>query len=187
MNVNTPALGTLEELYLDLPNMSENRYTAWHGNEEDYRVGKVNSMPRHEGDDNNQISCSRGYHVASQEYNYSGFGDVPILAIVNPMDVLSVPKNEDGKMRTCRWFFAMTLPEDEAFILDDDDFDVMELGDIFEERCSSDLENYVHNSIAEEVQRHTFHIPKLSGTDITNIVISLDEMREKITDRVSLI
>jgi len=84
------SLGNLEQLYLDLPEMAENRYTAWHGKGEDYRVGKTNSMPRDEGDDNNQISCSRGYHVASQAYDYSGFGDTPILAIVNPMDVLSV-------------------------------------------------------------------------------------------------
>ncbi|MBC7088617.1 MAG: hypothetical protein H5T96_09180 [Tissierellales bacterium] len=57
-------LGILKDLYLDLPNMSENRYTAWHGYGEDYRVGKVNSMPRDEGDDNNQISCSRGLSEA---------------------------------------------------------------------------------------------------------------------------
>lgn len=103
------------------------------------------------------------------------------------MDVLSVPVGEVGKMRTCRWFFAMTLPEDEKFILDDDDFDVTELGDIFEEQCSTDLVNYVHNSIAEEVKRHTFSIPKLSGKDITNIVSSLDNMKKELTKRVSII
>ena len=180
-------IGGLEKLYLDLPNMAENRYTAWHGKNEDYRVGKVNSMPRDKGDDDNSISCSKGYHIASQAYDYRGFGDVPILTIVNPMDVLAVPLNEVGKMRTCRWFFAMTLPEDEKYILDDDDFDVSELGDVFEEQCSEDLVDYVHNSIAEEVKRHTFSIPKLSGVDITNIVRTLSQMKESLTKRVNVI
>lgn len=90
-------------------------------------------------------------------------------------------------MRTCRWFFAMTLPEDEKFILEDDDFDVTELGDLFEEQCSTDLVNYVHNSIAEEVKRHTFTVPSLSNKDITNIISSLDGMRETLTKRVSII
>ncbi|MBC7088699.1 MAG: hypothetical protein H5T96_09595 [Tissierellales bacterium] len=103
------------------------------------------------------------------------------------MDVLSVPQNEDGKMRTCRWFFAMTLPEDEQFILEDDDFDVTELGDLFEEQCSTDLVNYVHESIAQEVKRHTFTVPKLSSKDITNIVTSLEHVKEQLTKRVSII
>jgi len=61
------------------------------------------------------------------------------------------------------------------------------LGDVFEEQCSEDLVNYVHNSVAEEVKRHTFSIPKLSGTDITNIVTTLKRMKEELTKRVNII
>lgn len=180
-------IGNLEELYLNLPNMSENRYTDAHTHKMDYRVGEIASIPRDKGDDDNSRSCSKGLHIASKEYNYSGFGDTPILAIVNPMDVLAAPLQDRAKLRTARWFFAMTLPEDEKYILEDDDFDVTELGDIFEEKCSTDLVNYVHNSIAEEVKRHTFTVPKLSSSDITNIVNSLDKVKEELTKRVSII
>lgn len=180
-------VGNLQELYIDLPDMLENRYTDQHTHKEDYRIGKSASMPRDEGDDDNSISCSEGYHVASHKYDYHGFGDTAVLAIVNPMDVLAVPMNEVGKMRVCRWFFVMTLPEDEEYILDDKDFDVTELGDIFEEECSVDLVNYVHASIAEEVKRHTFDIPKLSNVDITSIVNYLEEVKEILTKRVSVI
>ena len=44
-------IGELQQMYLDLPNMAENRYTAWHGQNEDYRVGKLNVMPRDKGDE----------------------------------------------------------------------------------------------------------------------------------------
>lgn len=177
----------LTTLYLDLPNMSSNSYTSAHTGREDYRVGSIISMPRNEGDDNNQMSCSKGFHAASKEYDYSGFGDTPILVIINPMDVLSVPVGEVGKLRTCRWFFAMTLTKEEEYILDDLDFDVAELGDIFEEQCELNLESYVHNSFTEEVKRHTFTIPQMSHLQIKTIVKSLDEMKNEIKKRVQKI
>ena len=49
-------LGDLEYLYLNLPNMKENRYTSAHTDEEEKRVRNIISMPRNEGDDNNSIS-----------------------------------------------------------------------------------------------------------------------------------
>ena len=183
----TAVVGNLKDLYLELPNMSSNSYTSAHTGEEDYRVGSVISMPRHLGDDNNQMSCSKGFHAASKAYDYSGFGDTPILVIINPMDVLSVPIGEVGKLRTCRWFFAMTLTEQEEHILDDNDFDVSELGDIFEEQCGVNLENYVHNSFTEEVKRHTFTIPQMSHVQIKTIVKSLAQMKNEIKKRVQKI
>ena len=177
-------LGNLEKLYLDLPNMQEKAYTSAHTGKEDYRVGEVVSMPRQAGDDNNQISCSKGFHAASKAYDYSGFGDTPILVIINPMDVLAVPLNEVGKLRTSRWFFATTLDNSEEHILDDEDFDVTDLGDVFEEKCLKNMQDYVKNSFAEEVQRHTFNIPQLSATEVENAINALEKMKEAISNRV---
>ena len=177
-------LGDLEYLYLNLPNMQENRYTSAHTGKEDYRVGNVISMPRDEGDDNNSISCSMGFHAASKEYDYSGFGDQDILVIINPMDVLAVPKGEVGKLRTCRWFFAMTLEKDERYILDEEDFNVLELGDIYNEKCFEDIEEHVKNGFTEEVKRHTFTLPTLSSKELSRIINSLEEMSNVINNRV---
>ena len=177
-------LGDLEYLYLNLPNMKENRYTSAHTGQEDYRVGNVISMPRNEGDDNNSVSCSMGFHAASKEYDYSGFGDQDILVIINPMDVLAVPKGEIGKLRTCRWFFAMTLEKDERYILDEEDFNVLELGDIYNEKCFEDIEEHVKNGFTEEVKRHTFTLPTLSSKELSRIINSLEEMSNVINNRV---
>ena len=177
-------VGNLEELYLNLPNMKENRYTSAHTGKEDYRVGNVISMPRDEGDDNNSISCSMGFHAASKEYDYSGFGDQDILVIINPMDVLAVPKGEVGKLRTCRWFFAMTLEKDERYILDEEDFNVLELGDIFNEKCFENIEEHVKNGFTEEVKRDTFTLPTLSSKELSVIINSLEEMTNVINSRV---
>ena len=177
-------LGDLEYLYLNLPNMKENRYTSAHTGQEDYRVGNVISMPRNEGDDNNSVSCSMGFHAASKEYDYSGFGDQDILVIINPMHVLAVPKGEIGKLRTCRWFFAMTLEKDERYILDEEDFNVLELGDIYNEKCFEDIEEHVKNGFTQEVKRHTFTLPTLSSKELSLIINSLEEMSNVINNRV---
>jgi hypothetical protein len=184
---NNTVLGNLETLYLDLPNMQEKAYTSAHTGREDYRVGEIVSMPRQYGDDNNTISCSKGFHAASKEYDYSGFGDTPILVIINPMDVLAVPLNEVGKLRTSRWFFAATLDNEEQYILDDDEFDVTDLGDVFEEKCLSNIETYVKNSFAEEVQRHTFSIPQISASELTSAIHTLEKMKAAISNRIEVV
>lgn len=177
-------IGNLEELYLNLPTMQENRYTDAHTHSMDYRIGEVASIPRDKGDDDNSVSCSRGLHIASKAYNYNGFGDTPILAIINPIDVLAVPEGEDGKLRTCRWFFASVLNDEEKHILDDSDFDVEELGDVFEAKCLENMQEYIQNSFAEEVKRHTFTLNSLSSVDMGNIVTSLEDMKRSIDNRV---
>lgn len=182
--VDGKLIGNLQELYLNLPTMQEKSYTSAHTGREDYRIGEVVSMPRQYGDDNNTISCSKGFHAASKAYDYSGFGDTPILVIINPMDVLAVPLNEVGKLRTSRWFFAATLDEEEEYILDDDQFDVTDLGDVFEEKCLKDIDNYVKNSFAEEVQRHTFSIPQISAKEITSAIYTLEKMKQAISERI---
>jgi hypothetical protein len=181
---NGAEIGNLEALYLDLPNMQEKMFTSAHTGKEDYRVGSVISMPRYEGNDDNRVSCSRGFHAASKEYNYSGFGDTPILVIINPMDVLAVPKGEVGKLRTCRWFFATTLTQEEKHILDDDDFDVLDLGDAFEEQCLENIQEHIQNSFAEEVKRHTFDLSNISSIEVENIIESLEEMNNILSKRV---
>lgn len=178
-------LGDLEFLYKDLPKMTQMTYTSAHTGKEDYRIGEVISMPRHEGDDNNSVSCSKGFHAASKKYDYSGFGDTPILMIINPFDVLSVPRGEVGKLRTCRWFFACVLSEEEKYILDEEAFDVTDLGDTFEEKCMENLSEHIHTICAEEVKRHTFHLPKWEEGEVKRIINSLEEMTAVVKSRVS--
>ncbi len=94
----------------------------------DYRIGVEARISRHEGNQSNQVSCSRGLHVASKAYDYSGFGDTPIMVVVNPMDVLAVPQGEDGKLRTCAFTPVAVLQEGEESVLHENkDFDSSEI------------------------------------------------------------
>ena len=104
--------------------------------------------------------------------------------IISPMDAVAVPLNEVGKLRVSRFFFAMTLSEEDKYILDDDSFDVTNLGDIFEEKCLQNIEEHVHTSFTEEVKRHTFSIPQMSNVDIKSISTMLKDMNEIIKNRI---
>ena len=59
-SVSGTIVGNLDTLYKELATVKGNSYTDAHTGSFDYKVGKSVSMPRHMGDDDNQISCSKG-------------------------------------------------------------------------------------------------------------------------------
>ncbi len=177
-------IGNLAELYNDLPSLQEVGYTSQHTGKEDYKVGTIIEMSRDRTDEDNSRSCSKGFHLANPEYDYSSFGDTSILAICNPMDVVAVPNSECSKLRTCRWFFASVLTKEDGRILNNDLFSVEDLGDQFEDEMLLDLENKVNQGFVEEVQRNSFTLQTISTKEIKSIVTSLEEMNSKINSRV---
>lgn len=67
-----------------------------------YPVGAEVSMDRALVDDNRNSPCSVGLHVGTHAYAV-GFGKRIILVLVDPADVVSVPRDaNDQKMRVCR-------------------------------------------------------------------------------------
>ena len=78
----------------------------------------------------------------------------------------------------------MTLEKDERYILDEEDFNVLELGDIYNEKCFEDIEEHVKNGFTQEVKRHTFTLPTLSSKELSLIINSLEEMSNVINTRV---
>lgn len=100
------------------------------------------------------------------------------------MDVLAVPVGEVGKLRVCRWYFAAVLSEEDGFILDEEDFCVTDLGDLFESKCLENLEEHVKNSYTEEVQRHTYNLSGISTNDIHSICISLSQAKDALEARI---
>jgi len=73
----------------------------------DNSVGKIVEVPRESVDANNNITCSRGLHVAASIYlnSYARPADSrTIVCKVNPKDVVAVPPDyNETKMRVCRY------------------------------------------------------------------------------------
>lgn len=177
-------IGNLQELYLDLPNMTEQQFTDAHTHTMDYRIGMEARIPRHEGNQSNQVTCSRGLHVASKAYNYAGFGDTAVMVAVNPMDVLAVPNGEDGKLRTCAFTPVAVLELDEENQILEEDIDVSDLLFTHYDEQVDNLRDMAANNTAYEL--HVNHILGVnSASELHTILNNLEYMQDVINDRVT--
>lgn len=78
----------------------------------DNSVGKIVSMPRDQVVEDRNQTCSRGLHVAAWNYATTYSGNVMVEVIVDPTDVVSVPRDYDQqKMRVCRYKVASIITE----------------------------------------------------------------------------
>lgn len=181
------ALGNLHDLYLNLPNMQSEQFTDAHTHTMDYRIGVEARIERGQGNQSNQVSCSRGLHVASKAYDYSGFGDTAILVAVNPMDVLAVPQGEDGKLRTCAFTPVAVLEQDEENnILEDEDMEVEDLLFAHYDEQVEKLAEMLANHSAYELRiNNILNAP--STSTLSNILQNLQSAQEVINQRTTLI
>lgn len=115
-----PSFTSVTELYgflefADLPITEDGDFIAYKYVSESYRdcysgtfdnsIGATCEMPRHQVNDNREITCSTGLHVCSWEYlpNYMR-GCKVVMVKVNPANVVSVPKEyRNTKMRVCKY------------------------------------------------------------------------------------
>lgn len=79
------------------------------------RVGSLVYMPGSKIDDGNRQACSsNGLHVCSFGYIRDFSGSVIMLVKVQPGDVISVPHNENTKMRAAAYQICLRIPDDVA-------------------------------------------------------------------------
>ena len=175
-------LGNLTELYLDLPNRAENRFTDAHTRTFDIRVGRAVNMDPKACRWNTDDCGAEGLHFTSDEIHYVGCGDQSVLVLINPMKVVGIG---ESKGRCWEYLPIMTVPTEEATsILHDLDFDTLQLDDSYAVRELEGLTEKVKDGFVAESKKHQFNMPHISTRDIENIVASLDEMKNEISKRI---
>ena len=129
-------IGKLTELYLDLPNREENRFTDDWTKTFDIRIGQLTSMPQEECDWSTQDCAAAGLHFTADQIHYVGCGDQSVLVLINPMKVVGIGQH---KGRCFEYLPIMTVPREEATrILHDGQFDTLQLD---EQYAVSELES----------------------------------------------
>jgi hypothetical protein len=104
-------VGNLKEIYHNLEEMEGNTFTDNHTKTEVYKIGVESRMNWSHADWNTDKTCSRGYHSSGLYFGYSGFGDTPLLCIVNPKDVVACVEGS-SKMRSVAFTPVAALNED---------------------------------------------------------------------------
>jgi hypothetical protein len=178
-------IGNLTELYLDLPNREENRFTDDWTKTFDIRVGQLTSMPQEECNWSTQDCAAAGLHFTADQINYVGCGDQSVLILINPMKVVGIGQH---KGRCYEYLPIMTVPREEATrILHDGMFDTLQLD---EEYAICELESLVERAqegFVIEAKKYEFNLPSISAVEIGNIVANLNKMKDAISKRVSTI
>jgi len=178
-------IGNLVDLYLDLPNREENRFTDDWTKTFDIRVGQLTSMPMEECNWSTQDCAAAGLHFTADQIHYVGCGDQSVLILINPMKVVGIGQH---KGRCYEYLPIMTVPREEATeILHDGMFDTLQLDEEYAIRELESLVEKAKEGFATEAKKYEFNIPQISHREINNIVLSLNEMKNKITKRVSTI
>jgi hypothetical protein len=175
-------IGGLTELYLDLPNREENRFTDDWTKTFDIRIGQVTSMPKEDCNWSTQDCAAAGLHFTADQIHYVGCGDQSVIVLINPMKVVGIGTH---KGRCYEYLPIMTVPRDEATrILHDGQFDTLQLDEQYAIRELDSLTEKVKEGFATEAKKYEFNLPQISASEINMIVANLSDMKSKIKDRV---
>ena len=118
--IQNPSRTALNSLYRFLaknhfPITPDGYFIAYKGVTDDFKdlrtknfdnsIGKVVKVRRNEVDEDINIQCSFGLHIASYKYAHEYYGSQKVIEVkVNPKNVVAVPIHEtDEKMRVCEY------------------------------------------------------------------------------------
>jgi len=175
-------IGGLTELYLDLPNRAENRFTDDWTKTFDIRIGRTVSMPMSECNWSTQDCAAAGLHFTADQIHYVGCGDQSVLVLINPMKVVGIGQH---KGRCYEYLPIMTVAREEATsILHDLSFDTLELDESYAVRELEGLADKVQEGFIYEAAKHQSNLPQISSTEIKCIVNSLESMKFEISKRI---
>jgi len=175
-------IGNLTELYLDLPNRAENRFTDAYTKTFDIRIGRAVSMDPAKCRWNTDDCGAEGLHFTSDEIHYVGCGDTSVLVLINPMKVVGIG---ESKGRCWEYLPIMTVPTEEATeILHDLDFDTLQLDDSYAVRELENLAEKAKEGFTAERKKYDFNVPAISAVEVYTIVKSLDEIKQEISKRI---
>lgn len=153
--------GYLGELYNKLSEMKDNKYTSKHNSgKHTIQIGTIYKIDETEINLNNSLCAAGGLHAAAVNYDYSGFGDVPVVVLVNPSKAITVPTGETGKLRTTEMFIAAI--NDKPFGLHFDEDALSAFDEEYNDYSIEELEEAVKNksfdpiTIKKEIAPITF-------------------------------
>jgi hypothetical protein len=182
---NISLIGGLTALYLELPEMKNNRYTDAWTKTFDIRVGVPVNMPISDCNWSTQDCAAAGLHFTADHINYVGCGDTSMLILINPMKVVGIGEH---KGRCYEYLPLMTVPTEESTtILHDLNFDTLELDDQYAVRELETLAERAQAGFVAESRKYDFNIPNVSIAEIKGIAASLEEMKGEIVNRVKSI
>lgn len=101
------SLGNLAELYQKLPELQKEgkQYYSDHGKMK-IVLGDIYKIDDSAVELDAGICAAGGLHAACVNYDYTCYGDTPLVVLVNPSKTITVPTHDVGKMRVSEMFIV---------------------------------------------------------------------------------
>jgi len=158
-------LGNLAELYTKLPEMQSKgkQYYSSHGKKK-MIIGDIYKIEDEEVDLNADVCHAGGLHAASVDYDYSSYGDVNLVVLINPAKTITVPTYDIGKMRVSEMMIVGINPNPQGVPISEDFY------------C--DLDDNYHNYSIEELE-NALQTKSLGVTSVSDAIseVSLKEVQ----------
>lgn len=163
-------LGNLSDLYLNLADLEENRYTDNHTKTYDIRIGATYKINEEDIDINRSGSCGGSLHVADGKiFSYSSFGNTPVCCIVNPMHIYKMDSGHSGKIGVKQMFIAaITTQDEEGNYIDIDNQNLVEFDELYHNETLEELTESLKNKSLSQVSVAEAVSP-LSIPEVVNI------------------
>lgn len=159
-------IGNLQHLYLELPDYETNNFTAWHDRKVTIKIGGIYKIHETKINLDNSICAAGGLHAAAVDYNYSGFGDTPVVVLVNPSKAITVPLGETGKLRTTEMFIACINDKEEGVHFDESALTAFD--EEYHDLTLKELEEAAANKCFDNISVKD-NVPAIAMTDLKTI------------------
>lgn len=155
-------IGNLKDLYNNLSQLKENRYTDDYTRSYDIRIGEVYKIREADIDINKHGSCGGALHIADGKvFNYNSFGDTPVVTLTDPRHVYKMDSGSNGKIGVKQMFImAITEQDENGNYIDIDSQAVVNFDEIYHNQTIEELQNALQNKSFE---------PLSVGEEITNL------------------
>ena len=111
--------------------------------------------------------ASNGLHTSSVQYDYSGFGNIPVICLVNPSKAIYVPQNDFGKFRTSEMWICCKNPNEEGIHIDEELIEEDDL--LYNDHSINELKEVLKNKSFEKLSAMEY-TPETSLKDIKEII-----------------
>lgn len=173
-------LGNLADLYNNLSEMKENRYTDDYTRSYDIRIGEVYKIREEDIDVNKHGSCGGALHVADGKvFNYKSFGDTPVAVLVDPRHVYKMDSGYSGKIGV-KQMFVMSITEQDysGNYIDIDSQAVVNFDDLYHNQTIDELQEAFKNKSFEPISVST-KVTELSLKEVVNVT---DILKNRIVE-----
>jgi hypothetical protein len=141
------------------------------------KLGQPVTMSREKCDSNPNNSCSTGLHVACKDWSgLKQFGDTSIAVLVNPIDVVAVPKDSGySKMRVCQYFPVKVVQWENNKIVED-----IKEGDSLD-FWEAIIEGEVNNT---DSNPHKIKVPDMPVKDYNKYILNVKQIRDQLKNKM---